>query len=137
MKITTKHASNSPVTSVSHKRFAVLFFQPTRCVNSLIAGESWFKGTQGVMERRKDRKLVFILITPRTFFGHASRVFSVCNPKGTSQLQTGNMLECPVLQKVILTAALFPFKDKSQEKDTLERYAGNDLCLFKRLVLMS
>lgn len=41
------------------------------------------------------------------------------------------MLECPFLQKVILTPALFLFKDKSQEKDTLERYAGNDLCFFK------
>ena len=136
MKITTIHASNSSVTSVSHKRFAVLFFQPTCCVNSLIAGESWLRGAQGVMGRRKERKLVFILITPRTFFGHASRVFSACNSKGTSQLQTGNMLECRFLQKVILTPALFLLKDKSQEKDTLERYTGSDLCLFKRLVLM-
>ena len=136
MKITTIHASNSPVRSVSHKRFVVLFFQPTCCVNSLIAGESWLRGAQGEMGRRKERKLLFILITPRTFFGHASRVFSACNSKGTSQLQTGNMLECRFLQKVILTPALFLFKNKSQEKDTLERYTGGDLCLFKRLVLM-
>lgn len=43
------------------------------------------------------------------------------------------MLECRFLQKVILTPALFLFKDKSQEKDTLERYTGSDLCLFKRV----
>ena len=35
MKITTKHASNSPVTFVTHKRFVVLFFLPSCCVNSL------------------------------------------------------------------------------------------------------
>ena len=31
MSITTKHAINSPVTFVTHKRFAVLFFLPSRC----------------------------------------------------------------------------------------------------------
>ena len=36
MKFTTKHASNSPVTFVTHERFAVLFFLPSCCVNSLI-----------------------------------------------------------------------------------------------------
>ena len=36
VKITTKHVSNSPVTFVIHKRFAVLFFLPSCCVNSLI-----------------------------------------------------------------------------------------------------
>ena len=36
MKITTKHASNSTVTFVTHKRFAVLFFLPSCCVNSLL-----------------------------------------------------------------------------------------------------
>ena len=35
MEITTKHASNSPVTFVTHKRFVVLFFLPSCCVNSL------------------------------------------------------------------------------------------------------
>ena len=35
MKITTKHAVNSPVTFATHKRFAVLFFLPSCCVNSL------------------------------------------------------------------------------------------------------
>ena len=36
VKITKKHASNSPVTFVTHKRFAVLLFLPSCCVNSLI-----------------------------------------------------------------------------------------------------
>ena len=36
VKITTKHASNSPVTFVTHKRFAVPLFLPSCCVNSLI-----------------------------------------------------------------------------------------------------
>ena len=34
----TKHASNIPVTFVTLKRFAVLFFLPSCCVNSLING---------------------------------------------------------------------------------------------------
>ena len=75
-----KTRTNNPVTSVSHKRFAILFLLPTCCVNSLLEGESWLRGVQGVMGRRKERRLVFLLITPRTFFGHASRVFSACNP---------------------------------------------------------
>ena len=36
MKITKKHVSNRPVTIVAYKRFAVLFFLPSCCVNSLI-----------------------------------------------------------------------------------------------------
>ena len=36
MKITTKHVSNFPVTFVTHERFAVLFFLPSCCVNSLL-----------------------------------------------------------------------------------------------------
>ena len=36
VKITTKHASYSLVTFVTHKRFAVPFFLPSCCVNSLI-----------------------------------------------------------------------------------------------------
>ena len=35
MEITTKHASNSPVTFVTHKRFVVLFFLPSCFVHSL------------------------------------------------------------------------------------------------------
>jgi len=35
MKITTKHVSNSPVTFVTHERFAVLFSLPSFYVNSL------------------------------------------------------------------------------------------------------
>ena len=35
MKIATKHASNSPVTFVSHKHFVVLFFPPSCYVHSL------------------------------------------------------------------------------------------------------
>ena len=37
-KFPTKHASNIPVTFVTLKRFAVLFFLPSCCVNSLING---------------------------------------------------------------------------------------------------
>ena len=36
MRITTKHASNSSVTFVTHMCFAVLFSLPSCCVNSLI-----------------------------------------------------------------------------------------------------
>ena len=36
-EFSTKHASNSPVTFVTLKRFAVLFFPPSCCVNSLIS----------------------------------------------------------------------------------------------------
>ena len=36
VKITTKHPSYSLVTFVTHKRFAVLFFLPSCCVNSLL-----------------------------------------------------------------------------------------------------
>ena len=39
MKITTKHANDSPVTIVSHTRFAILFFLPSICVNSLLTCE--------------------------------------------------------------------------------------------------
>ena len=38
MKITTKHASNNPVTFVTYKRFAVLLFLPSCFVNSLFVG---------------------------------------------------------------------------------------------------
>ena len=34
-----KTRNNSPVTSVMHKRFAVLLFLPSCCVNSLINSE--------------------------------------------------------------------------------------------------
>jgi len=49
VKITTKHASDSPVTFVTHERFAVLFFLPSCCVNSLLlsAISSWAKGKVG------------------------------------------------------------------------------------------
>ena len=35
-KIMTEHASNRPVTFVTHKHFAVLFFLQSCCVNSLL-----------------------------------------------------------------------------------------------------
>ena len=38
MKVTTKHASNNPVTFVTYKRFAVLLFLPSGFVNSLFVG---------------------------------------------------------------------------------------------------
>ena len=34
--VTTKHASNSPVTFVTHESFAILFFLPSCCVISLL-----------------------------------------------------------------------------------------------------
>ena len=48
-EITTEHASYSPVTFVTHKRFAVLFFPPSCCVNSLLlsAINNWAKGKIG------------------------------------------------------------------------------------------
>ena len=42
----TKHASNSPFTFVTLKRFAVLFFVPSCCVNSLIFCFSFQKTSQ-------------------------------------------------------------------------------------------
>ena len=39
MKITTKHASDSPVTIVSHTRFAILVFLPSFRVISLLTCE--------------------------------------------------------------------------------------------------
>ena len=75
MKITTKHARNSPVAFVTHKCFAVLFFLPFQCVNSLLKTEVQSKGPQVVTGRRIEGKLPFIfliLITPRTPFGHPS-----------------------------------------------------------------
>ena len=46
VKITTKHASNSPVTFITHKRFVVLFFLPSWCVNSLLLYSSICYGCQ-------------------------------------------------------------------------------------------
>ena len=36
VKIMTRHVSNSLVMFVTHKQFAVLFFLPSCCINSLI-----------------------------------------------------------------------------------------------------
>ena len=75
MEITTKHARNSPVAFVTHKCFAVLFFLPFHCVNSLLKTEVQSRGPQVVTGRRIEGKLPFIfliLITPRTPFGQAS-----------------------------------------------------------------
>ena len=41
---TTKHASSGLVTFVTHKGFAVLFFLPSCCVNSLVG---WFSNRTG------------------------------------------------------------------------------------------
>ena len=46
MKITTKHIRNSPLTFVTQKRFAVLFFLPSCFVNSLLSQESDLKGLE-------------------------------------------------------------------------------------------
>ena len=42
VKITTKHRSNGLVRFVTHKHFAVLFFLPSCCVNSLFAERKTF-----------------------------------------------------------------------------------------------
>ena len=44
VKITTKYASYSLVTFVTHKRFAVLFFLPSCCVSSLVFREGTTSG---------------------------------------------------------------------------------------------
>ena len=46
VKVTTKHISNRPVTSVTHKRSAVLFFLPSCCVNSLLSHENDLQGLE-------------------------------------------------------------------------------------------
>ena len=70
MKITTKLASNRPVTFVIHKRFAVLFFVPSCCVNLLVAlaldskqfaTGNWVELTSGTVnldlkKKRKEKK---------------------------------------------------------------------------------
>ena len=39
-KFTSKHASDGLVTFVTHKGFAVLFFLPSCCVNSLLTSDA-------------------------------------------------------------------------------------------------
>ena len=56
VKIPTKHASYSLVTFVTHKRFAVLFFLPSCCVNSLMVIEQ--SGVQHEIIRVHDFKIV-------------------------------------------------------------------------------
>ena len=50
VKITTKYASYSLVTFVTHKRFAVLFFLPSCCVNSLIRSDDGDRNEIGKKE---------------------------------------------------------------------------------------
>ena len=55
----TKNATNSPVTFVTHKRFAVLFFLSSCCVNSLVGtlnndadgNENVTKKTKGLIRK--------------------------------------------------------------------------------------
>ena len=68
MKITTKLASNRPVTFVIRKRFAVLFFVPSCCVNLLVslaldskqfATGNWVELTSGTVNldlKKKEKK---------------------------------------------------------------------------------
>ena len=53
VKITTKYASYSLVTFVTHKRFAVLFFPPSCCVNSLRSEDG--DGSENVAEKVNSR----------------------------------------------------------------------------------
>ena len=46
VKIKTKHASNSPVTFVTQKRFALLLFLPSCCVNSLFLDDKKTNGRE-------------------------------------------------------------------------------------------
>ena len=98
MKITTKLASNRPVTFVIHKRFAVLFFVPSCCVNLLVslaldskqfATGNWVESTSGTVnldlkkkekksKEKKKKKLgqkltdAFPVTIPETTAGHIS-----------------------------------------------------------------
>ena len=98
MKITTKLASNRPVTFVIHKRFAVLFFVPSCCVNLLVslaldskqfATGNWVELTSGTVnldlkkkenksKEKKKKKLgqkltdAFPVTIPETTAGHIS-----------------------------------------------------------------
>ena len=100
MKITTKLASNRPVTFVIHKRFAVLFFVPSCCVNLLVslaldskqfATGNWVELTSGTVnldlkkKKRKEKKRkkkkkklgqkltdAFPVTIPETTAGHIS-----------------------------------------------------------------
>ena len=55
MKITTKHGSNSHVTFVTRKRFAVLLFLPSCCVNSLFLDDNETNGNGYSKENGKKR----------------------------------------------------------------------------------
>ena len=56
VKITTKHASYSLVTFVTHKRFAVLYFLPSRCVNSLFT-------SQRSAKRERIRSVILLVLS--------------------------------------------------------------------------
>lgn len=40
VKVTAKHVSNRPLTFVTNKRFAVLFFLPSSCVNCKLINDN-------------------------------------------------------------------------------------------------
>ena len=84
VKITTKYASYSLVTFVTHKRFAVLFFLPSCCVNSLLL------------------KLPTMIIFMSTCFEHVSpgRVFPTL-PIRVCAAQRGRDFEAPDLERGI------------------------------------
>ena len=83
MKITAKHTINSPVTFVRHKRFAVLLFLPSCCVNSLLG---WFSNRAGTSfddgkEREKDLTLLPVPSLPLSHW--SSQLFDLRAPSST------------------------------------------------------
>ena len=69
VKITTKYASYSLVTFVTHKRFAVLFFLPSCCVSSLLSELTQQDG-RGKEDGKPCVKGVTIILLEITFSKH-------------------------------------------------------------------
>ena len=66
MKITTKLASNSNVTFVTHKHFAILFFLLSCCINSLLS----HSGLQGTGYHAKETKRRAWNVNVTLFYTH-------------------------------------------------------------------
>ena len=81
----------------------------------------------GKEEKEKLDSFFFLPITPRTFFSHASRVFSACNPnRDTCELVSCRpaICWCRFLQKVILTPVYFYSRIKAKRKIHLKGTHG-------------
>ena len=75
----TKHASNSPVTFVTHKRFAVLFFLPSCCVNSR---KNWHSKCQKLTF--KIPNFPFLKFLKKTWY-HLLSLTNSCNWNGQTK----------------------------------------------------